>query len=80
MTKRKEPWEAVKKGGDARLARFLLPAFPCAQIFIAREEERERDVWVGGRGHSVSKKKSASKGPLLLPNGLLYLTIALSCT
>ena len=45
------PWR-----GDARLARFLLPAFPCAQIFIAREEKREKDVWVGGRGHSVSKK------------------------
>ena len=29
--------ERIQTAGEARLARFLFPAFPCAHIFIERE-------------------------------------------
>ena len=37
MTKRKVPWKRERREAKRHLARFLLPAFLCAQIFIGEE-------------------------------------------
>ena len=58
VTKRNGPWEGERRAVKRCLARFLLPAFLCAQIFI--ERKRERDVSV--RGRSVAELR-AETGP-----------------